>query len=39
MKNAAVLRDALTIDSDFDIYRDVRGKALRNALRVAGPRR
>lgn len=33
------LTDVLTIDSDFDIYRDARGKALRNALRVAGQRR
>ena len=28
------LTDVLTIDSDFDIYRDARGKALRNALRM-----
>lgn len=33
------LSDLLTIDSDFDIYRDARGKALRNALRAAGQRR
>ena len=33
------LTEVLTIDSDFDIYRDARGKALRNALRSAGQRR
>ena len=26
--------DVLTIDSDFDIYRDARGKPLRNVLRM-----
>lgn len=33
------LADVLTIDSDFDIYRDARGKALRNVLRMAPHRR
>ena len=33
------LTDVLTIDSDFDIYRDARGKALRNVLRVGASRR
>ena len=33
------LTDVLTVDSDFDIYRDARGKALRNALRLTGQRR
>lgn len=33
------LSDVLTIDSDFDIYRDARGKALRNVLRAAPHRR
>lgn len=33
------LTDVLTIDSDFDIYRDARGKALRNVLRSSGSRR
>jgi len=27
--------DVLTIDRDFDIYRDARGKPLRNVLRMA----
>ena len=27
------IRDILTIDADFDIYRDARGKPLRNVLR------
>jgi uncharacterized protein len=29
------LTDVLTIDSDFDVYRDARGRPLRNALRMA----
>ena len=33
------LTDVLTIDSDFDIYRDTRGRLLRNVLRVSAPRR
>lgn len=33
------LTDVLTIDSDFDIYRGVRGKSLRNVLRMAPQRR
>lgn len=33
------LTDVLTIDSDFDIYRDARGKALRNVLRTPAIRR
>ena len=28
------LTDVLTIDSDFDVYRDSRGKALRNLMRL-----
>lgn len=31
--------DVLTIDSDFDIYRDTRGKGLRNVLRATAGRR
>jgi predicted nucleic acid-binding protein len=31
--------EILTIDSDFDIYRDARGKALRNVLRSTAWRR
>ncbi len=33
------LADVLTIDSDFDIYRDGRGRALHNVLRSAVPGR
>ena len=32
------IADVLTIDSDFDIYRDARGKPLRNALRIGASR-
>ena len=32
------IADVLTIDSDFDIYRDARGKPLRNALRMTAGR-
>lgn len=28
------ITEVLTIDSDFDFYRDARGKPLRNALRI-----
>ena len=30
--------DVLTIDSDFDVYRDARGKPLRNVLRTSAQR-
>ncbi|HOE44015.1 MAG TPA: hypothetical protein PLB25_20645 [Rhodoferax sp.] len=30
------IRHVLTIDSDFDIYRDSQGKALRHVLRLRG---
>lgn len=32
------ITDVLTIDSDFDIYRNARGKPLRNALRLSDGR-
>ena len=32
------ITDVLTIDSDFDIYRNPRGKPLRNALRLSAGR-